>query len=514
MTDLKFVLSAAVTGMLAASPLSAALVFQAGSAQHRNASHFVAGTRQAGAGFGQALAVGDFDGDGFDDLAIGSPDHDHDPGTGPVLTESGAIIVVYGGWHGLGSGRPALFRAGTQAGARFGHALATGDFNDDGRDDLAVGAPLQSIDGVAQAGAVWELSGGSNGLQPGGSLWHQNRAGISGTAQAGDRFGWALATGRFVGSGYQQLAIGVPGDSPTTPAGSGAVLVLRGNATGLTTLSHEYWYQDAGGVPGVGAPGDEFGFALAAGNLNHDAFDDLAIGVPGDVVAGLAQAGAVNLLFGSGGGLSLAGYGSHLLLLSQGHANAFDQPEAGDRYGQALAVGLRSGTCVVPACTRALVVAAPFEADGSLQRGMVQRWNSTSSGPGASTGVALGYGSPGSRLGSAIAMGRLDDLPGFDTLVAGEPGLHDGRGAVRAFAYGEATLSPTYYSSAFGLERQVGAGFGATVAIGDFNGRGPDELVVAAPGWDLCVPFNPPICSVDVGLITIADDTLFADGYD
>lgn len=504
----------ALACLLAAPPLPAQIAFQAGSAQHRHANHFVPGSRQSGAGFGHALAVADFDGDGFDDLAIGIPGHDHDPGTGPVLVDSGAVIVVYGGWDGLDSGRPALFRAGTQAGARFGHALAAGDFNQDGRADLAIGAPFQVVDGVGNAGAVVELHGGANGLQGSGSLWHQNRAGISGAAQANDRFGWALATGRFRGTGYFELAIGAPGDSPTTPAGSGAVLVLRGNSGGLTTLSHQYWYQDASGVPGAGASGDEFGFALAAGDLNLDGYDELAIGVPGDPVAGQPQAGAVNLLFGSSGGLSLAGYGTGLLLLSQDHPNAFDQAEAGDRYGQALAIGKRSGACVPPNCNQALMVAAPFEADGSAERGMVQRWTSTSNGPGASTGVALAYGSAGSRLGSALAMGPLGNLSGFDTLVAGEPGLHQGRGAVRVFLHGEASISPTYYSDAFGLERQAEAGFGAAVAVGNFNGRGPYELVVAAPAWDLCVPFNPPICSPDVGLITIADDTLFADGHD
>lgn len=497
----------AAAGMLAVSPLPARIVIQAGTAGHYNANHFVTGSRQSGARFGHAFAVGDFNADGFDDLAIGIPYQDD---------EAGAVMVVYGDWRGLRPGSPAaLHDQLVLPGSRFGWSLAAGDVDGDGYDDLAVGAPFADRDGAIEAGEVVLLRGSVGGLTL-GELWHQNVSGVSGVAQTGDRFGWSLAMGDFDADGGMDLAIGGPGDSPTSPAGSGAVMVLRGDAggLGLTSTGHHYWYQDASGVPGAGETGDEFGFALAAGDLNLDGFDDLAIGVPGEAIGALSQAGAVNLLFGSMDGLSLAGYTSHLLLLTQDHANTFDQAEQGDRYGHALAIGAWWSACI-GACSRSLMVAAPYEAETTAERGLIQRWTSTSSGPGASTGSLLAYGSTGGRLGSAMAVGRLDDLfDGFDTLVAGEPGRDGGRGAVRLFENSDATVSPSYFSNAFGLERQADAGFGAAVAVGDFNGRGPDELVIASPDWDQCIGTNPPLCLPDIGLITMADDTLFADGFD
>ena len=85
-------------------------------------------------GFG--LATGDFDQDGFADLAIGVPGEDIG-----MIGSAGAVVALYGSAAGLTtSGAQLLTQAGgaTELNDAFGAALATGDFNHDCFADLAL----------------------------------------------------------------------------------------------------------------------------------------------------------------------------------------------------------------------------------------------------------------------------------------------------------------------------------------------------------------------------------------
>ena len=277
---------------------SASGLTAAGSQLWSQATSGIKGDAEAGDGFGSSLAVGDFDGNGRDDLAVGVPGENRN---------RGAAAVIYGKASGLTAAGDQLWRQGSagiqgdaERGDVFGKAVAAGDLDGDGRDDLAVGAPGENDD----RGAVAVLYGSKSKLSAAGDdSWMQGSGGVRGSAERNDRFGDALAIGDFDHDGHGDLAIGVPGENQRR----GAVAVLYGTVTGVDASRDDLWRQGSHGVKGKGQKGDLFGKSLSAGDFDGDRRGDLAIGVPREDHAGSPNEGAVNVLYGSAGGLSAEG---------------------------------------------------------------------------------------------------------------------------------------------------------------------------------------------------------------
>lgn len=260
--------------------------------------------------FGESLAAGDFNGDGRDDLVVGTPLEEFSRQRQDV----GAINVIYGGntrlsavnnqlWH---QNSPGILGS-SAAGDQFGSVLGIGDFNGDGRDDLAVGVPLDEVNGVRDVGAVNVLYGSSTGLRAAGNqFWHQGSLGK--VPQIADLFGSSLAVGDFNNDGRDDLAIGTPGDK-INGIGAGSVHVIYGTTRGLSVVGNQVFHQNIPGVAGLNELGDGFGASLGTGDYNGDGFADLAVGVPGENVRipsninGFNDAGGVNIIFGSRSGL-------------------------------------------------------------------------------------------------------------------------------------------------------------------------------------------------------------------
>src|SRR5262249_900817 len=132
-------------------------------------------------------------------------------------------------------------------------ALAAGDFNDDSRTDLAIGAPGENVGSTSNAGAVHVLMGSSSRLTATNSqLWDENNTAVTGAtpAAAGDRVGAAVVTGLMNGDRLSDLAIGAPGATVNGISRAGRVQVLYGafaanpqDRTELKTTNSQQWDQ-------------------------------------------------------------------------------------------------------------------------------------------------------------------------------------------------------------------------------------------------------------------------------
>ena len=409
--------------------------------------------------FGYALAAGDFNCDGVADLAVGAFRESVD---GILIV--GAVNVLYG----TGGVFDGLTAAGNQfwnqnsvqggvpiLGAAeqldfFGTSLAAGDFNGDGCADLAVGVPGESVEGVTDAGAVNVLYGSPEGLTAAGNqLWHQNSVqggvAIEGVVEGSDNFGQALVAGDFNCDGVADLAVGVRDESVDGVFRAGAVNVLYGAARiGLTAEGNQFWNQNSvqGGVPILGAAEqlDFFGTSLAAGDFNGDGCADLAVGVPGESVQGIEDAGAVNVLYGSAEGLTAAGNQFWAQNSVQGGVAIEGVIENFDNFGIALAAGDFNCDGVAD-----LAVGVTEGVDGASNAGAVnvlygvarigltaagnQLWHQNS----AQGGVAIeGVVEPGDVFGSSLAAGDFNG-DGCADLAVGVPGESVG-GLARAGA--------------------------------------------------------------------------------
>ncbi|MDP3278821.1 MAG: FG-GAP-like repeat-containing protein [Deltaproteobacteria bacterium] len=228
--------------------------------------------------FGASLAgIGDVNGDGYGDVAVGCP------GLATSPTVAGSVLVFFGSPAGLVRAPAMVLSMGTPA-AYFGLTVASaGDSDGDGFSDLLVAAPDEGN------GVVRLFRGGSAGLS---STVTQSFTGLT----ARWRFGLAVR-GAFDanGDGWPDLAIGAPstqGAGAINGAGEAMVYLNRAGAAGDTFGPMVQRYTRVATEP------YGWGKSLVAGDFNGDGFDDLVVGA----------AGTGNASFGRTEGTAVAGF--------------------------------------------------------------------------------------------------------------------------------------------------------------------------------------------------------------
>lgn len=425
--------------------------------------------------FGRTMTMGDFDGDGQQEAAIGAPfaaTPSHAPGG--ASSSSGRVQIVKYiefdttpnpvPWKDLDQGGLDI----NENGDDFGHAVLAADLDKDGFDDLLVGAPGEGND----AGAVYVFRGSRYGL----SAWARLTQGSTGlgASESGDRFGSAVTVADVVGSVNQSvddIVIGAPGEAPGSSPKCGTVFIVERKSGGFPGHSHI--------VPPGCQTGDNFGASLATLRGGNGFKDAVALGKWGDY----GNAGAVDIFVHDGSTWD------HDLTLSEiPWLGIGDGREANDVFGFTL-------------------VSGDFNGDGWPDLAVGAAGENRGSGR-----VYLYRGHPSSTLvySRVIGQGSLGANERGDTFsysLAAADITGDGRDDLVVGAPYEAPASRPRGGYAFvfrgvgnndlvtelqGLEQggildatETWDIFGYAVAAGDLDGDGRADVLVGAPGEDV-----------------------------
>ncbi|GHH86391.1 FG-GAP and VCBS repeat-containing protein [Streptomyces capitiformicae] len=315
-------------------------------------------------GFGEDLAAADLNRDGYADLAVA----DRSEKVGGKVS-AGAVTIMWGAKSGLGT-KATRLPVKAMSHPAFGNELETGDFNGDGKADLAVADGSDTVyvyrGGFAKSGTTGKVTKHSptpmtdvleiTGLVAGRVT--KDKATdlyVLGQGYRKDKmiqYAWFLRGGKtikpsskvvainnsepdydptgviadFDKDGYGELAVS---DVPYNKS-AGSVVVVRGGKTGPTTKYR--LTQATSGIATAASKGDCFGYALSAGDTNRDSYPDLAVGVCGEKVGSASDAGGVHIL--RGGKKGLTGTGSQWF--TRATAGVPGDPKQGEMFGSAV----------------------------------------------------------------------------------------------------------------------------------------------------------------------------------
>ncbi|MFC8075185.1 FG-GAP repeat protein [Streptomyces sp. NPDC057307] len=242
------------------------------------------------------------------------------------LTVLGCVAIS---GPGLGGGKATAAEAACSGG--------TGsDYNGDGIRDTAIADPDATVEGKERAGRVTVVHGGGKGVTV---VW-QDSVNVATPAEAGDRFGYSLATYDADKDGCDDLVVGTPYEDVGAVRDAGYVQIIYGSTAGIGQGKVSKGFIQGADEPlgGVAESGDLLGYAVAA-ETSSTGIAYMVIGVPGEDGVGGMDVGFLHYV---------SGVSQQVVNVTQDSAGVWEDAEPQDRFGASLAATDRYFTVGVP----------------------------------------------------------------------------------------------------------------------------------------------------------------------